>query len=103
MRYFIIKYVQKPGHRGEKSRMDEVMTVAKRIKNRDWQSANVILDFQDQRVLLAHMDGVTIPRDWDRIVSYYYKHYANVIENLFEQNGHPINTETQPTDVVPNP
>lgn len=97
MRYLIIKYLQKPAtRRGLPGQLDEVVEISKKVKNRDWQSANVILDFRDQRVLQSHMDGTVIPKDWDRIVSYYYKHHAKLIEQMFEANGHPIEIKADP-------
>ena len=36
------------------------------------------------------MEGTVIPRDWDRIVSYYHQHYANIIERLLQENGYEI-------------
>ena len=68
--------------------IDEAMTVVKNLKRRDWQTANVILDFKDQKVLLGAMDGKQVPKDWDKVVSYYYQHYTHIIERLFEENGH---------------
>jgi hypothetical protein len=66
------------------------MTISKRLKTRDWQMANVILDFQEQRVLLCSVAGLTATKDWDIVVSYYYKHYAATIERLFQENGHSL-------------
>ena len=66
------------------------MTLSRRLKQRDLQTANVILDFQDQLVLKCTMDGVVVARDWDHIVSYYYKHYSSTMERLFKENGHEI-------------
>jgi hypothetical protein len=44
------------------------------------------------------MGDQQVPKDWDRIVSYYYQHYAHTIERLFEENGHPLNVVVdQPT------
>lgn len=99
MRYLLLTYITKPS-----GQIDEVMAVSKKIKPRDWQTCNVILDFKEQKVLLASVKGMTATRDWDTIVSYYYKHYAATIERLFEENGHPLevlveqrtNTETAP-------
>jgi hypothetical protein len=77
------------------------MTVSKKIKSRDWQTANVILDFKDQKVLAASVKGMTASRDWDTIVSYYYKHYAATIERLFQENGHELPKESnQDTDSI---
>ena len=86
MRYLLLTYYTKAT-----GQIDEVMTVSKKIKPRDWQTANVILDFKEQKVLAASVRGITATRDWDTIVSYYYKHYAATIERLFEENGHPLN------------
>ena len=75
------------------------MTVTKNLKNRDLQTAGVILDFKDCRVVRASMDGKTVPKDWDRVVSYYYQHYANIIERLFQENGHELPSITAPAPV----
>jgi hypothetical protein len=34
-------------------------------------------------------------RDWDTIVSYYYKHYAATIERMFVENGHTIDVDVK--------
>lgn len=83
MRYLILTYYKKPN-----GQIDEAMAVAKNVKTRDWQMANVILDFRDQKVLKASMNGEQVPKDWEKIVSYYYQHYSNIIERLFAENGH---------------
>jgi hypothetical protein len=67
------------------------MDVSKNIKRRDLQTANEILDFKEQTVIKASMGDQQVPKDWDRIVAYYYQHYAHTIERLFEENGHPLN------------
>ena len=36
------------------------------------------------------MDGTVVPRDWDRIVSYYNQYYENIIERLLQENGYEI-------------
>lgn len=71
--------------------IDEAMTVAKNLKKRDLQTANVIMDFKEQKIVLASMGGKNVPKDWDKVVSYYYQHYTHIIERLFEENGHPLN------------
>jgi hypothetical protein len=93
MRYLILTYYKKPN-----GQIDEVMAVAKNVKTRDWQTGNVILDFRDQKILKASMNGEQVPKDWDKVVAYYYKHYANVIERLFAENGHALPAaEPEPT------
>jgi hypothetical protein len=85
MRYLILTYYKKAT-----GQIDEVMAVSKNIKRRDLQTANVILDFKEQQVVFARMGDQQVPKDWDRIVAYYYQHYAHTIERLFEENGHTI-------------
>jgi len=85
MRYLLLTYYTKPS-----GQIDEVMTVSRKLKTRDWQTANVILDFKEQQVLAASVQGMVATRDWDTIVSYYYKHYAATIERMFVENGHEL-------------
>lgn len=59
---------------------------------------NVILDFKECKVLLCSVAGLTATRDWDTIVSYYYKHYAATIERLFQENGHALPEVDQKTE-----
>ena len=85
MRYLLLTYYTKSS-----GKIDEVMTISKRLKRRDWQMTNVILDFRDQKVLLCSVAGITANKDWDTVVSYYYQHYAATIERLFQENGHEL-------------
>jgi uncharacterized protein YciU (UPF0263 family) len=91
MRYLILTYYKKPN-----GQIDESMAIAKSLKKRDLQTANVILDFKLQRVERCTMGDVVVPKDWDRIVSYYYQYYASTIERLFEENGHHIDITVDP-------
>lgn len=86
MRYLILTYYRKAS-----GQIDEAMAVSKNVKRRDLQTANVILDFKEQTVVKASMGDTQVPKDWDKIVAYYYQHYAHTIERLFEENGHPLN------------
>jgi hypothetical protein len=81
MRYMIINYYRRPN-----GQMDEVVTVAKRTKTRDIQSAAVILDFQTRSVVKCSMDGVVVPKNWDRIRDFYHQHYSQIIDDL--ENAH---------------
>lgn len=95
MRYFIVKYVRRMVRKGFKMepQMDEQVSVSKKIKTSDIQSAAVILDFKQQQVLQATLDGITIPKDWDRILGFYYQHYKHVIDRLAAENGLEIAPE----------
>ena len=98
MRYLLLTYYTKPN-----GKIDEAMVIAKKIKPKDWQTSNVILDFKEQKVLLASVGGISANKDWDTIVGYYYKHYAHTIERLFVENGHELPKEAtvNPTATEP--
>ena len=93
MRYFLITYYKQPN-----GQMDEVAGVATRVKRRDLASANVILDFQTQSVLKCSMSGTTIPKDWEKIVAFYYEHYSATFERLFKENGIELETVNEKED-----
>jgi hypothetical protein len=101
MRYLILTYYRKAD-----GQIDEVMAVAKNLKTRDHQTANVILDFKKLDVVKCSMGGVQVPRDFNRIVEYYMKHYESTITRLFNENGYeivkPDQTQTQPTESNPS-
>jgi hypothetical protein len=84
MRFFIVNYVTRTVRKGRKMepQIDEIVTVSKKIKRRDLQTSAVILDFKTRQVVQASMDGVTVPKDWNRIRDFYHQHYARLIEDL---------------------
>jgi len=85
MRYLLLTYYTRPS-----GKIDEVMTISTRLKRKDLQITNVILDFKEQKVLQCSVAGITANKDWDTIVGYYYKHYAATIERLFQENGNEL-------------
>jgi hypothetical protein len=85
MRYLTLTYYTKAD-----GKIDEAMAVSKNIRTRDLQTASVILDFKKLQVVKCSMNGVQVPKDWDRIVTYYHQHYASTIERLFAENGYEI-------------
>ena len=102
MRYLLITYYKRPN-----GQIDETTAVSRSLKKRDIQTCSVILDFRTLSVLKCSMDGTIVPRDWDRIVSYYHQHYANIIERLLQENGYEIvkpeeTPEVQPTETDPS-
>jgi hypothetical protein len=84
MRYLLLTFYTQPN-----GKIDEAMTVTKNLRTKDWQTANVILDFKECKVLKSMINGEAATKDWDTIVGYYYKFYTTIIERLFEENGHP--------------
>jgi hypothetical protein len=71
------------------------MTIYKKLRTKDRQMTNVILDFKEQKVMQCSIGGITANKDWDTIVSYYYQHYAATIERLFQENGHPVDIKVE--------
>ena len=90
MRYLLLTYVARPS-----GKIDELMTISKKLRTKDRQMTNVILDFKEQKVLQCSVGGITANKDWDTIVSYYYQHYAATIERLFQENGHPVEIKAE--------
>ena len=88
MRYFVITYIKKPS-----GQMDEQNQVVRNIRNRDLQMASVILDFKKLEVVKATLNGVVVPKDFNRIVEYYYQHYKSTIDRLFAENGYEVVTD----------
>jgi hypothetical protein len=90
-----LTYYKKPN-----GQMDEVLTLEKRLKTRDLQTGSVVLDFRDRKVVKASMNGTSVPKDFDRIVSFYHQHYANVIDRLFKENGFEV-VRDEPAEAAP--
>ena len=88
MRYMILTYFKQAT-----GKIDEVMSLSGRVKPKDLQTASVILDFRDQVVVKCVIDGKSMPKEWDTIVAYYYKHYQATMERLFKENGHELKME----------
>lgn len=85
MRYLMLTYFYQAN-----GKIDEGMTVATRVRTKDWQTASVILDFKELKVLKASLRDNSIPKDWERIVGYYYPFYTNIMERLLQENGHAL-------------
>ena len=90
MRYLFLTYYKKPD-----GKIDEAMTLATKIKQRDHQTVNVILDFKELKVIKSIVGGEPTTKDWDTIVSYYYPIYSATIERLFQENGHDIDIKAE--------
>lgn len=91
MRYLFLTYYRKPD-----GKIDEAMTVATKIRTKDWQTVNVMLDFKECKVLKCSVGDAVATKNWDHVVSTYYEHYPHIIERLFEENGHKIDIKAEP-------
>lgn len=97
MRYLIIKYYKKPN-----GQIDEEVQISKKVRMSDLQSASIILDFKTLSVSKSSLDGVQVPRDWDRVLGYYYQYYKSTIERLLKENGYEIQNATSEPTTDPN-
>ena len=95
MRYLLITYYRKPT-----GQIDEITALSRNLKKRDLQTCSVILDFKTLSVVKCSLDGTVVPRDWDRIVAYYYQYYENIIERLLKENGYEIVKSEEPKTEV---
>jgi hypothetical protein len=98
MRYFLLTHYRKPD-----GKIDESVTVSNKIKMYDNQTCNVILDFKELKVVKCVVDGAALPRDWEKIMTYYYQYYQATIDRLLKENGYElVKEETQPEPTDPS-
>ena len=96
MRYLILTYYHKAN-----GKVDESATVAKRIRNRELQTANLILDFKTLSVVKCTMGNIQIEKDFHKIVQYYMQFYESIITRLFKENGYEVELTENQTQVQP--
>lgn len=83
-RYFTLTYYKQPD-----GKYNEVGEIKKRIKTRDLQMCNVILDFRDQDVLKCTMNGQTVKTDntWETVLGYYSQYHGDTFARLLKENN----------------
>lgn len=77
MRYLIISFLRRRG-----GQIDEMVSTAKRVRTSDMESANVILDFADNKVVKCLIEGKPHPTEFDKMRDYYNRVYPNLIQQL---------------------
>ena len=81
MRYFTITFIRRPT-----GQIDESTQTLNKLRTKDITEANVILDFKDKKILKCRMTEGNLPVDWDTVVAYYEKFYAEVFKQLLDFN-----------------
>jgi hypothetical protein len=81
MRYLLVQYSRKPT-----GQIDESVGFAKRIKQDDLQIMNVILDYEERKVVKCVIENKIVPTDFYRLNDYYAKIYPELIAQLTEMN-----------------
>lgn len=77
MRYFFITFIRKPN-----GRIDEAVTVGKRIRDSDLVNSNVIIDFAESKVVKCVVEGKVHDTTFDKLTHYYKQIYPDVIAQL---------------------
>ena len=82
MRYLLVTYIRKPG-----GQIDEQVGFAKRLRNGDIQTCNVIMDYAQQQVTKCVIEGRVLERDFMSLHTYYEQAYPKMIGELARMNG----------------
>jgi len=77
MRYLLISFLRKRA-----GQIDEMISVAKRVRTSDMNNANVILDFADKKVVKCIIEGQNHDTTFDKMRDYYARVYPNLVEQL---------------------
>lgn len=77
MRYLLITFIRQPS-----GRIDEQAGFSKSIKSADLGQCNVILDYQEQKVVKCVIEGKVVPTSFESMHEYYKKVYPNVISQM---------------------
>lgn len=77
MRYLLVSFLRKRA-----GQIDEMVSVTKRVRTSDMNTANVILDFADKKVVKCIIEGKEHDTTFDKMRDYYDKIYPNLVEQL---------------------
>lgn len=82
MRYFLVTFFRKPN-----GQIDEQVVVAKRVKESDMNTCNLIMDFQTRKLDKCVVEGNSLPKDWNKMYDYYKRIYPTLIDQLDKNNA----------------
>ena len=88
MRYLTVTFFRKPNNQ-----IDEQVGFSKRVRDIDMQMCNIILDYQDQKVIKCVVEGKVLPTDFDRMNNYYKEIYPDLVSQLEKVNKKPEATK----------
>lgn len=81
MRYLIITFLRKPN-----GQIDEQVGYSNKIRPKDSQMSNIIVDYKEKKVLKCLIEGKVVDTDFDRMNAYYKEVYPSLIEQLEKVN-----------------
>jgi hypothetical protein len=82
MRYLLVTYLRQAN-----GQINEEVGFAKRIRNSDLQTCNIILDYAEQKVVKCVIEGKVLQRDFNSLHTYYEQAYPSMIGQLAKMNG----------------
>jgi hypothetical protein len=82
MRYLLITFFRKPN-----GQIDEQVVVAKRVKESDINTCNLIMDFAERRLDKCVVEGKLLDKDWKKMYDYYKRIYPTLIDQLDKNNS----------------
>jgi hypothetical protein len=77
MRFLCITFYRRPN-----GQIDEQIGFSKKIRTIDEQTCNVILDYQDRKVVKCLIEGKRVDTDFDKMNTYYKEIYPALIDQL---------------------
>lgn len=81
MRYLLVTFFKKPN-----GQIDEQIGFAKKVRTSDNQMCNVILDYQERKVVKCVINGQVMPTDFEKMHTYYKEVYPQLIDQLEKVN-----------------
>lgn len=81
MRYLLVTFFKKPN-----GQIDEQIGFTKKVRTSDNQMCNVILDYQDRKVVKCVINGQVMPTDFEKMHTYYKEIYPQLIDQLEKVN-----------------
>lgn len=77
MRFLCITFYRRPN-----GQIDEQIGFSKKIRMIDEQTCNVILDYQDRKVVKCLIEGKKVDTDFEKMNAYYKEIYPALIDQL---------------------
>ena len=77
MRYLLITYLRQPN-----GQIDEQVAFAKKVKQSDLQTVNVIMDYKTQTVMKCVIESKVVPTTFESLNNYYKEVYPSLIAQL---------------------
>ena len=77
MRYLLITFFRKPG-----GQIDEHAEISKKVKDTDFQTCNLIMDYAERKLVKCVIEGERRDLDFDKLDEYYHRHHPSFITQL---------------------